>query len=39
MLLHQALLQVRVFTSGDPATPLPDEERVLAAMRAAVTGD
>jgi shikimate dehydrogenase len=39
MLLHQALLQVRVFTSSDPATPLPDEERVLAAMRAAVTGD
>lgn len=39
MLLHQALLQVRVFTAGDPARPLPDEERVLEAMRAAVTGD
>lgn len=39
MLLHQALLQVRIFTAGDPATPLPDEERVLEAMRAAVTGD
>ncbi len=39
MLLHQALLQVRVFTTGDPGVPLPDEDRVLAAMRAAVTGD
>jgi shikimate dehydrogenase len=39
MLLHQALLQVRVFTAGDPAAPLADEERVLAAMRAAVIGD
>jgi shikimate dehydrogenase len=33
MLLHQALLQVRVFVAGDPATPLPDEAAVLAAMR------
>jgi shikimate dehydrogenase len=39
MLLHQALLQVRVFTVGDPTAPLPEEERVLAAMRAAVIGD
>jgi shikimate dehydrogenase len=36
MLLHQALLQVRVFVAGDPATPLPGEDDVLAAMRAAV---
>ena len=33
MLLHQALLQVRVFVAGDPFTPLPDEASVLAAMR------
>lgn len=32
MLVHQALLQVRVFMSGDPVTPLDDEERVLRAM-------
>lgn len=37
MLLHQALLQVRVFTSGDVATALPSEPEVFAAMRAAVT--
>ena len=36
MLLHQALLQVRVFTTGDPAGTLPDEDAVLAAMRSAV---
>ncbi|MDR5700618.1 shikimate dehydrogenase [Agromyces aerolatus] len=36
MLLHQALLQVRVFVAGDPATPLAGEDEVLAAMRAAV---
>ncbi|MEU1970373.1 shikimate dehydrogenase [Microbacterium sp. NPDC019599] len=39
MLLHQALLQVRVFTSGDADAPVPDEEAVLAAMRAAIVGD
>ncbi|KQZ84641.1 shikimate dehydrogenase [Microbacterium sp. Root166] len=46
MLLHQALLQVRVFATGDPAAALPDESRVLAEMRRAlgeqsrdVTGD
>jgi shikimate dehydrogenase len=38
MLVQQALLQVRVFTQGDPASVLPDEERVLAAMAAAVAG-
>lgn len=36
MLIHQALIQVRIFVAGDPATPLPDEPAVLAAMRAAV---
>lgn len=36
MLIEQALLQVRVFVGGDPDVPLPDEDRVLAAMRAAV---
>lgn len=33
MLLHQALIQVRVFVLGDPLLPLPDEDAVLAAMR------
>lgn len=37
MLLHQALLQVRIFTSGDVDAPLPNEPAVFAAMRAAVT--
>jgi len=39
MLLHQALLQVRVFVGGDPAIPLDREDVVLAAMRTAVMGD
>lgn len=39
MLLHQALLQVRVFAHGDPDVPLDDEEAVLAEMRAALMGD
>ncbi len=39
MLLHQALLQVRVFVTGDPDTSLDDEGAVLAAMRLAVVGD
>ncbi|MDF2575240.1 MAG: shikimate dehydrogenase [Agromyces sp.] len=33
MLLHQALLQVRIFVTGDPDTELPDEGAVLAVMR------
>lgn len=37
MLLHQALLQVRIFASGDVVTALPDEQAVLSAMRASVT--
>ncbi|HYI34225.1 MAG TPA: shikimate dehydrogenase [Glaciibacter sp.] len=36
MLLHQALIQVRIFVAGDPFEPLPDEDAVLAAMRAAL---
>jgi shikimate dehydrogenase len=36
MLLHQALLQVRIFRSGDADSPLPDEPGILAAMRAAL---
>lgn len=36
MLVAQALVQVRVFTSGDPGLPLVKEEAVLEAMRAAV---
>lgn len=39
MLLHQALRQVRAFTTGDAQHPLPDEARVLAEMRRAVVGD
>jgi shikimate dehydrogenase len=37
MLLHQAVGQVRIFVSGDPFEPLPREDEVLAAMRAALT--
>lgn len=33
MLLHQAVLQIRVFAHGDPGTPLDREADVLAAMR------
>lgn len=36
MLLHQAVLQVRVFRTGDVDAPLPDEPAVVAAMRAAL---
>lgn len=39
MLLHQAVLQVRVFVNASPEAPLPDEPAVVAAMRAAVMGD
>lgn len=35
MLVEQALVQVRIFVHGDPDTALPDEARVLAAMRRA----
>ena len=33
MLLHQALLQVRIFVTGDPFAALPDEAAVLDVMR------
>lgn len=36
MLLHQALLQVRIFVHGSIDTPLADEDRVLAVMRRAL---
>ncbi|SMH39424.1 shikimate dehydrogenase [Rathayibacter oskolensis] len=39
MLLHQALIQVRIFVGGDPSLPLPREDEVLAAMRVAVAED
>lgn len=36
MLLHQALMQVRIFVAGSPDEALPDEPAVLAAMRTAI---
>jgi Shikimate 5-dehydrogenase len=36
MLLHQAVEQVRIFTTGTEGGPLDDEDAVVAAMRAAV---
>lgn len=36
MLVEQAVLQVRIFTDADPDAPLPREDEVRAAMRAAV---
>lgn len=36
MLAHQALLQVRIFVSGDPLQPLQDEQEVLSVMLEAV---
>ena len=36
MLLHQALVQVRIFVTGDPFAELPNENAVFAAMSAAV---
>ena len=36
MLIYQALVQVRVFVSGDPEAVLENEDAVLAAMRASV---
>ncbi|WP_221584418.1 shikimate dehydrogenase [Microbacterium sp. G2-8] len=37
MLLHQAVLQVRIFVNGDPSAPVDDESAVVEAMRAALT--
>jgi len=36
MLLHQAVRQIRIFLHGDPSIPLPDEQSVVSAMRAAL---
>lgn len=36
MLIAQALIQIRIFQHGNPDTPLPGEDRVLAAMRSAL---
>jgi shikimate dehydrogenase len=36
MLVHQALLQLRIFVNGDPALPLPDESVVLAAIESSL---
>lgn len=36
LLVHQAVLQVRIFVSGDPDVPLPREGAVLARMKNAV---
>jgi shikimate dehydrogenase len=36
MLLHQALVQVRIFVSGDAQTPLANEAMVLRSMRDAL---
>jgi shikimate dehydrogenase len=36
MLLHQALLQIRIFSQGDPEAQLPDEDAVIDAMRRAL---
>lgn len=38
MLLHQAVRQIRIFRRGDPLLVLPDEARVVDAMRAALAG-
>nr|WP_184752787.1 shikimate dehydrogenase [Microbacterium thalassium] len=39
MLLHQAVLQIRIFAGGDVDAALPDEGAVVAVMRAALVGD
>ena len=36
MLLHQAVLQIRLFVGEDAEEPLPDERDVVATMRAAL---
>ncbi|MDF2917156.1 MAG: shikimate dehydrogenase [Microbacterium sp.] len=38
MLLHQAVLQIRIFATGSPDDPLPGEEDVVAVMRRALMG-
>lgn len=39
MLLHQALLQVRIFVTGQVVEPLESESVILDAMRSALMGD
>lgn len=39
MLVHQAVLQIRIFLTGSLQDPLPGEPTVLAAMRRAVMRD
>jgi shikimate dehydrogenase len=36
MLVHQAVIQIRLFTTGNPETPLPKEPEILAAMKTSV---
>jgi shikimate dehydrogenase len=38
MLLHQAVLQIRIFATGDPTAPLPQEPAVVDVMRRALMG-
>lgn len=38
MLLHQAVLQIRIFATGEVAEPLPDEAAVVDVMRHALMG-
>lgn len=38
MLLHQAVLQIRIFATADVSEPLPDEQAVVAVMRRALVG-
>jgi len=38
MLLRQAVLQIRIFATGDVLRPLPEEEAVVAVMRRALVG-
>ncbi len=38
MLLHQAVLQIRIFATGEPTQALPDEAAVVAVMRSALMG-
>lgn len=39
MLLHQAVLQIRVFATGESTQQLPGESAVVAVMRRALVGD
>lgn len=39
MLVQQAVRQIRIFATGDPAAPLPREDDVVASMVSALVGD